>query len=124
MNERLGVSREIEIPGMAFYLQRVDNSRYDIMSQERNKVGVITLNFNLKLGFYSIKVINIENKVRGQNLGSKAIVALSNELGEITSSPDGQTSDAAYSMWKRIDGAIKKPYNNKLGYVYSVNNKN
>lgn len=91
--------------------------RFDIRSKT-GKVGVVTLRKHD--GYHSIKVITLENEARGKGLGSKAIVALSSVLGKITSSIDGETSDAAKNMWERVPGVSKEKFDNKVGFVYAV----
>lgn len=85
---------------------------------KKGKVGVVTLKRHPE-GHHSIKVINIDNRARGKGLGSKTIEALHKRHGKITSSADGDTSDAAKKMWERVPGVKKEPDSNKSGYVYT-----
>lgn len=95
----------------------VGGLKYDI-HDKKGKVGVVTLKRHPE-GHHSIKVINLQDRARGKGVGSKTIDVLHKHHGKITSSTDGDTSEAAHKMWSRVHGAKKEPHSNKSGFVYS-----
>lgn len=90
--------------------------KYDI-HDKKGKVGVVSLNKHPE-GHHSVKVINLDDRARGKNVGSNTITALHKKHGKITSSVDGDTSEAAHKMWSKVSGAKKEAHSNKSGSIY------
>lgn len=80
------------------------------------KEGEITITFQPQLNIPSVQSINFEVK----GYGGKAIRALVNFYGGLTSDPYGNTNENAVKMWERLD-AEKIPDSKRVrGYYFQL----
>jgi len=111
--------------GDGVYFQDLTNPKFAAESSEGElrkegvdkRIGYLATYIYPEVG-HTIADIRVDSDWRGQYLGEKMVKAFVQLHGSLASDPQGNTSDAARSMWRRL-GAEEIPTDkNTQGFFY------
>lgn len=121
---RIANSNRIDLGNGFYFKDRTnpkfadDSSEHELWKEgEDKRIGYLSTFVYPEIG-HTIGHIRVEPEWRGRYLGEKMVKALVQLYGSLGSDPQGNTSPAAISMWKRL-GAEEIPTDkNTKGFFY------